>query len=331
MEFHTSELDRFILECDARGTIGHPEGAAYAQNFRLSYNAKIDVSTDPFSEDYVTQQLSLYREISGRDPDQSQTEMTIFDVHAHAAAQHPLLDRNISILASHMSAISSAIALADLPHSAKVLDLGCGWGSSSEIMAYCGADVTAVDINPLFVELVSRRAERLNLPIRAVNASFEDFTSDERFHMAFFYECLHHAIRPWAAIENIALHLDHEGLIAFAGEPINADYWPDWGIRLDGISVYCIRKFGWFESGWSEKFLTECFKRSGFNLVLHPGIGLRGGQVGIADKLNRKRSSAFDDYVRHMQVVVRTLSEENARLATPHVPGTLNETPSRPM
>ncbi|MBU6296156.1 MAG: methyltransferase domain-containing protein, partial [Planctomycetes bacterium] len=48
---------------------------------------------------------------------------------------------------------------ANLPPGASILDMGCGWGLSSEAMAFSGASVTAVDINPQFVELIEKRAK----------------------------------------------------------------------------------------------------------------------------------------------------------------------------
>src|SRR5690606_583524 len=118
--------------------------------------------------------------------------------------------------------------LANLPSSARILDLGCGWGQTSELMAFCGADVVAADINPLFVELVNRRAKRLSLPIKAVHSNFDSPTFGQDFDLAFFYECLHHAIRPWETIKRVGEAIGPEGKIAFAGEPIQALWWKHW-------------------------------------------------------------------------------------------------------
>ncbi|WZO99225.1 class I SAM-dependent methyltransferase [Isosphaeraceae bacterium EP7] len=311
--FHAREIGRLVEEIDAFGGPNKPAMAAYTNEFILEYETEIDQTLDPFSEAYVSQQLALYREIVGRDPDPVDTEQYKIAVKLHAAAAHPLNDRNLSVTAKHMAAISNVIALAGLPHAARVLDLGCGWGQTSEILAYCGAEVVAVDINPLFVDLVRQRAKRLGLPITAEVGTFEGFSSAEPFDMVFYYECLHHAIRPWVALEFAARHVKPEGLIAFAGEPLNALWWKHWGLRLDAISVYCIRKYGWFESGWSAEFLIACFERAGFVLRLHPGLGIEGSQVGIADRTGTiKRVSAFDRYVSSMEKFIGDLHAANA-------------------
>lgn len=41
-----------------------------------------------------------------------------------------------------------------------VMDMGCGWGLSSELAAYLGLTVIGVDVNPSFVRLVNERAKR---------------------------------------------------------------------------------------------------------------------------------------------------------------------------
>jgi SAM-dependent methyltransferase len=172
--------------------------------------------------------------------------------------------------------------IADLPPAATVLDLGCGWGLSSEMMAFAGARVTAVDINPPFVELVRRRAARLGLPIEVVESDFDSYDDDRQYDMVLFYECLHHSLRPWVTLDRIGQLVKPGGKIMWAGEPVNQYWWANWGLRLDCDSVYCMRKFGWWESGWSAEFLTRCFARSGFTLTVIPEVGLDGGSVGFA-------------------------------------------------
>jgi hypothetical protein len=82
--------------------------------------------------------------------------------------------------------------------------------------------------------------------------------------------------------------LKPDGKVFFAGEPINELWWKNWGLRLDACSIYCIRKHGWFESGWSEPFLHHMFDRLGWHLTLHKGVGLDGGAVGVAHRKLRQ-------------------------------------------
>lgn len=57
------------------------------------------------------------------------------------------------------------------------------------------------------------------------------------------------------------------------------------GLRLDALSVYCIHKFGWFESGWSLGFLKRMIVDAGFWPVVFEGKGLGAAGVFVARRL----------------------------------------------
>jgi 2-polyprenyl-3-methyl-5-hydroxy-6-metoxy-1,4-benzoquinol methylase len=263
------DLDRFVAHSDELGGPGHPDCERYWQTVTYFPGQAFSSRLDPFSEDYVARQLSLYREISGRVFEQQANEMAHVDVDVHAGAPNPYAHWPPERLALHMERLSRAIRLATPPEGGRLLDMGCGWGLSSELAAYCGLKVTCVDINPDFVALVNRRASRLGLDIKAVAGAFDSFDSGETFDTILFYECFHHALRPWALAARMASLLKPGGALVLAGEPINDFWWNDWGLRLDPLSIYCMRKFGWLESGWSAKFLRKCLSRAGLQVQLH--------------------------------------------------------------
>ena len=278
----TSQLDAFVAEVDRLGGLGTPAVKLHLSDFKLELETAVDVTLDPFSEAYFHQQTAVYREIAGRELNQAEGERTPVDVAKHAAGCNPYCNPDIRFIARHARTIQTCLVIADLPPAADVLDLGCGWGLSSETMAFAGARVTAVDINPPFVDLVRRRAARLGLPIDVVESDFDSLEDDRRYDLAVFYECLHHSLRPWVTLERIGRLLKPGGRIVWAGEPVNRYWWPDWGLRLDQDSVYCMRKFGWWESGWSVEFLTRCFARAGFAMTVFPEVGLDGTPIGFA-------------------------------------------------
>ena len=284
--YAVSDLDRYVAECDALGGPGDPRAIEAMSGFTLRYTTAVDTSLDPFSAAYFAQQLALYSEISGRKLDQETGELQPIDPAAHAAAANPYRTNDIKFMAKHVRVIVNVLAAANLPPAARILDLGCGWGLSSEVMAFCGAKIDALDINPLFVDLVNRRAPPRNYDIRAQIGAFDTFQAQGPYDLILFYECLHHAVKPWTLIARLKPLLGASGKIAFAGEPINTIWWPHWGIRLDHFSVYCIRKLGWFESGWSLDFLSQCFTRAGYELSTYPGIGLENGRIGFASLPN---------------------------------------------
>jgi len=278
-----ADLPSFCERVEALGGHHNPECAKAMRGLVYQPTTQIDLSLDPFSEDYFNQQISLYEELSGRAFDIKEGEQYAIDVEARINTANPYASPNSHFISMHAKAVMAALEAAELPLRPKILDLGCGWGLSSELLAFAGAKVTTLDINPLFCDLVSRRARRLGLPIRAISGTFDTFDpQDDGYDYAFFYECLHHAPRPLDTLNHVAKFLKPRGVIAFAGEPLNAPFWPEWGLRLDFRSVYVIRTHGWFESGCTGKFLSQCFHRAGFKLQVIPKIGLRGGPVGIA-------------------------------------------------
>lgn len=283
--WQSDALDDFVAECDALGGIASPACRAATKGFRYHPKTAVDVTLDPFSDAYFAQQCAVYAEIAGRDIDQDTGEITPLDVDARVATANPYGERNIAFISKHCRTVLTALMVANVPPGARILDLGAGWGLSSEMMAYCGAEVTAVDINPGFIDLINRRTARSGLPIRTVQGNFDTVEPGAGFDMAFFYECLHHALRPLETLTRVAGFLGPKGRIVFAGEPVNTIWWPHWGMRLDAESIYVMRKHGWFESGWSAEFICECLRRAGFAPVMLPGLGIDGNDICVADRI----------------------------------------------
>lgn len=281
---HTGELDAFVTECDRRGGIASPEVQRAAADFELRFDTPVDTSLDGFDPSYLDAQLALYTEISGRDLDQTRNEYTEVDIEAAIAAANPYDSRNPMQIAPHARTIATAVMASDLPVGARVLDMGCGWGLSTEVFGFTGCAITAVDINADFLEVVQRRADHRGYPVTTHRSSFDDFTTDDRFDLVFFYESLHHSVRPWELLSKAAGWLAPGGKLTIAGEPIQDTWWPQWGLRLDAESVYCIHEHGWFESGWSSDFLHRCFAQAGLELTLLPGLGIGLSTVGVATR-----------------------------------------------
>lgn len=286
------QLDAFVDACDARGGPESAESAVYLSDFSYALEARVDQTLDPFSDAYVEQQLAVYREIAGRDLDQVSFEQAPVDVDRCVTGGNPYGIDDPGFIAPHALAVIQALWLAGLPPGASVLDMGCGWGLSTELIGFCGASVTCVDINPRFLALVEERARRRGLRVRTVLSAFDSLTlpDDEQHDLALFYESLHHAVRPWEVLERIAPHV--RGKIMISGEPIQKKWWKSWGLRLDPVSVYCMHKHGWFESGFSKPFITACFARAGFHLTLLRGLSLGTGYLGVATRSGAERYDA---------------------------------------
>ena len=276
-----SELANFVKACDELGGVESSNCADLLSDFRYKPTSIINESLDPFSEEYVQQQITLYSEISGRTLNQQINEFTGFDLENCINAQNPYAHPDPTFIAKHSRTVLQAVELAQLPPNPEILDMGCGWGLSTEMMAFCGAEVTCVDINLQFLDLVKQRSQKRGHPVCTIHSDFESFESTKQFDMILFYECFHHAVRPWVVIDNLTGLLKPGGKIILAGEPIQSFWWKHWGVRLDSQSIYCMHKFGWFESGWSLSFLQQLFAKNNFHIDCRKKIGFDGGMICI--------------------------------------------------
>lgn len=273
-----------IQAVDDRG--GDLECSAVREQFYpidLAFDTVVDQSLDPFSADYFAQQVDLYREIAARDLDQCSGELHDDDLQPLWIAANPTGITNVAVMAENVRALTTMLSLSVLGVSPRILDLGAGHGLSSEIYAYAGCKVHAIDIDPALGELSRRRSSAHNLDITRDEMNFDDLgrISDSAYDAAFFFQSLHHCLRPWDLIEQLKTKILQGGVIGFVGEPVQKNWWENWGIRLDPESIYVARKRGWFENGWSHGFIRECFERNGLALAFFTG-GLVGGAIGIA-------------------------------------------------
>ncbi len=296
----TSDLDAYIMfvDTECNGDLQNPQAAEKYLPIELQYKTTIDESLDPFSEDYFRSQIDLYEEIAGKKLDQWSGELHPVNIPTLLSSPNPLGIDKVDFISGHVRALSSMLALSCLGSAANVLDMGAGHGLSSEVYAFCGCNVHAIDIDPDLSELATKRAAKRSFRIKRSIMNFDSLSSIENdaYQAAFFFQSLHHCLRPWELIAELMNKLSPDGVIAFGGEPIQDLWWKHWGIRLDQESLYVARKFGWFESGWSREFITQCFKRNGLKLVLFDN-GLKGGQIGVACKSLEKLSQIVENAV----------------------------------
>jgi 2-polyprenyl-3-methyl-5-hydroxy-6-metoxy-1,4-benzoquinol methylase len=274
-----SQLDAFVAKADALGGPGNPDTEAYWRDFQYEPTVRLDPpGLDPDSDAYQDTMMRLYEELANRRFEPRVTEFTDVDVERLIPLESPYAHDSARNRVLHYLRLSTVYHLGAV-NGGRALDMGCGWGLSSEFLAQLGHAVTAVDINPRFVDLVNGRAQRLGLNIKAWQSGFEDFAGEPgSYDVALFYECLHHAANLPVVLDLVAALLKPGGALLLAGEPIQHNWWTHWGLRLDALSVYCIRKFGWFESGWSADYLCRAIADAGMVPVLYthpdPAVGI---------------------------------------------------------
>lgn len=306
MTLHTSQLDAFRDVVNrASGDVNHPDVTSKYPDFRIEFDAVVDQTISPFSEEYFRQQQTLYEEIAGRRLNQTDGELHLANPDELIASANPIGLTNVSHMAEYSRGFLAMLSLANLPPDAHVLDMGAGHGVSSELLGFCGCTVHAVDIDPVLGQVSRTRAAKRNYKLTRSDLNFDDVGSlaESGFSAAFFYQSLHHCLRPWELIGQLRSKLESDGLIAFAGEPIQTTWWSHWGLRLDPESVYVAREYGWFESGWSHRFISECFSKNGMQLLFFTG-GINGSEIGIAStdttQLSKVRARAKDIGLREI-------------------------------
>lgn len=278
MRIHLSNVDVMVKAVKEEGFSG-------LTALEVAYDTHVDDTLPPFSEEYFSQQLRLYSEISGRVLDQESGELHPVDMEALLKAPNPIGIYDVEHIVEHVRCLSTMLSLAELRGRPEVLDMGAGHGISSEVFAFSACRVHAIDIDPVLGALSLERARVRGLAIERSVMNFDQIETldNDRYDAAFFFQSLHHCLRPWDLIKILSEKLIDDAVIGFAGEPVQANWWAHWGLRLDAESLFVAREHGWFESGWSHDFIAKCFERNGFTLTFFTG-GLGGQQIGIATR-----------------------------------------------
>jgi 2-polyprenyl-3-methyl-5-hydroxy-6-metoxy-1,4-benzoquinol methylase len=258
------ELDREIARADAAAQESED---ARVRCFREFCFAPADFvpPDDPYSEEYRQAQVALYSMISGRPSyEPEEAERTPFDLAAAVDRPYPYFTRSATIIGEQLQAIGFMIRTMAAPPGARILEFGMGWGTSTMALARSGYDVTAVDIDPTFCELVRAQCRRANLPVEVVRSNMAAFEPSGRFDRVLFYECFHHCFDFVAMVRRLDAFVAEGGLVAFASEPIDDHAAFPWGMRTDGQAAWSIRKFGWMELNFRTDFFLDLLDRHGW-------------------------------------------------------------------
>lgn len=230
---------------------------------------------DPWSRDYADQQHRLWQGISGRnepyEPGRHEREAPIetADPVRHPgwfARRDPLA---VAVAAEHVIAGGMILKHGGLRPGDRALEYGAGFGQTALTLARLGVEVDTVDISAALCAAVKAQAEFFRVPLTAHCGRFGlNPRPGSRYRLIWFYESFHHCAEFARVVPLLREHLEPGGRVLLAGEPVvEREYaavpYP-WGIRLHSEVVAVVRRFGWYELGFSEAFLFELFRRSGF-------------------------------------------------------------------
>jgi SAM-dependent methyltransferase len=264
-----AELDEMLAACDG----ARSDDALRAVFSEFAMDMALDVPQDPFSPAYYDYQMTLYRRISGREYSLD-NEATPFDVEQAVVRPFPYSTGSCQTAGDHYVTIGHFLQQLRLPPNARIVEFGPGWGNVTLALAALGYHVTAVDVEARYCELISRRASRLGLSIDTVNADFSwAATVTEPFDAIIFFECFHHAADHRTALRNLHKALKPGGRVYMGAEPIVPDFPIPWGLRMDGQSLWSIRKFGWMELGFRDDYFQQVLAVTGWRGVRHQTPG----------------------------------------------------------
>lgn len=258
-----AELDAKIDECNRAERVSDDALRAVFGTFCMEPPASLPA--DPFSPEYREFQLGLYRDVAGR-AYSTANEETPFDVERAVLRPFPFSTGSGQTAGEHFMAAGFLLRAMALPPNARVLEFGPGWGNTTVMLAKLGHRVTAVDIEPRFCELIRRRAEREGVEVEVVNADFlwAEEAAGARFDAALFFECFHHCADHLRLLRALRGALAPGGRVFFGAEPITPGFPMPWGLRLDGNSLWAIRKNGWMELGFRDDYFQEALARTGW-------------------------------------------------------------------
>jgi SAM-dependent methyltransferase len=261
------ELVKKLKECEEAGKISDDRLREVFNSFKMDFS--LDVPEDPFSPEYAAHQMKLYEQIAGRRY-AIENEVTKFDTDSAVHRPFPYYTGSCSTAGFHLSAMGFLLRVMHLKPGARILEFGPGWGNTTMALAKLGFDVTAVDIEENFCELLRRRARNSNLNINVVNDSFFYVeTVTEPFDSIIFFECFHHCSDHLRLLKSMYSALNCDGQVYFGSEPILPDFPLPWGLRMDGESLWAIRSNGWLELGFREDYFRRALRKTGWMAQKH--------------------------------------------------------------
>ena len=261
------ELDALndkIMECnDVFTQQGDDAMRRHFQTFHGDFSSQ--APSDPFSSEYRDFQLRLHERICGK-PYSPKNERTHFDLDTYQDRPFPYYLKSLPTASEYLLAIAFMLRMMNLPPDARVLEFGPGWGETTITLAMLGVQVTAVDIEPNFCEMLRRRAVQSRVNIEVIEADFfwaEGVT--EPYDAVLFFESFHHCHDHLRLLRALRTAVKPEGQIIFGAEPIISNHDVPWGISMDGQALWSMRNFGWLELNFDEAYFKAALARTGWS------------------------------------------------------------------
>jgi 2-polyprenyl-3-methyl-5-hydroxy-6-metoxy-1,4-benzoquinol methylase len=267
------------------------------------YEAPGLADVDPFSREYVDEVLRLHAHITGReryDPRRDELTHDLPPLADLARRPSPYMHGPTDTLGDFFIAFGFVLQRLALRAGQTLIEYGPGTAQLALHCARNGVDVTAIDIEPKYVEVIREQAARIDIPIHAAVGEFGDVPhAGRRYDVVLFFESFHHALDHNRLLRDLHGVVADAGRLVLAGEPIieRGNVWepaipPAWGPRTDLMSVWSMRASGWMELGFREAYLRDAAARAGWNVEKHVcPLSFRGNTwiLTAAERPERRR------------------------------------------
>ena len=271
---HTLEdLDRALAPVMAQE---EPSREALNSLGKTGYAPKDMPTGDPSSPAFTDAQWKLYRDVSGRASYGLENEVTPMDEEKVKDDFFPYSTRSQAFVGESLMKQGFLVKHMRIAPESRIVEFGAGWGNTAVPLAMMHHKVTAVEAHHGSAELIRHRAGRIGRSITVVEADMMEFarSTPEKFEAAIFSASFHHCWDHLEMVKALARIVVPGGEVYFSDEPIHFAINPGlpypWGLRLDGNSLYYVRRYGWLELGFQYSYLKKILRENGFTTRVVP-------------------------------------------------------------
>jgi 2-polyprenyl-3-methyl-5-hydroxy-6-metoxy-1,4-benzoquinol methylase len=210
-----SALDEYLDKVDAAAAISDDARRRMFSTFE--WRRPLMTGTDPDSAEYRREQMRLYCELAGVCAYDPNNERSHFDIDEAVRHPYPYHTRSPKTVGDHLMGLGYLIGTAALPPGSRVLEFGPGWANTTLALAQLGCEITAVDIEPNFIQLIQRRVRAVGLEVETIQGDFSClWDSDRVFDAVLFFESFHHCGDHIRMIESLGRLVKDDGVVIFA-------------------------------------------------------------------------------------------------------------------
>ncbi|MGF1580106.1 MAG: class I SAM-dependent methyltransferase [Gemmataceae bacterium] len=153
-----------------------------------------------------------------------------------------------------------------------ILDMGCGPGWTTLLLARAGYEMTGIDISERMIEIARERTLLENVEADFHVADMEEFELEKRdFNGVLLFDCLHHCPQYEKVLQRAAQHLQPGGVLLMMETT--------WLHRYSPHAREHSRQFGVTEQGFTRGQIRRGLQKAGFHGIKQfhdPGPLYRG-------------------------------------------------------